>query len=173
MEIAKFKRSAANTTLAEAIEWVEEHMDDGAECPCCGQLAKVYKRKLNSAMAFVLLLLHRRKADEEWVHVPSYINAQVLDPTVSAAVRGDWAKLVHWGFLEAMDGLRADGSKRIGYYKITRNGRLFVTGQIKAPKHVWFYNGGPTEDVDTEMVSIVSVLGDRFDYAQLMRGEGK
>ena len=168
-EISKFIGNIRKTTLAQAIDWLEERMDDGAECPCCGQLAKVYKRKLNSAMAFVLLLIHRRKGTD-WVHVPSYINAKVRNPAVAAAVRGDWAKLTHWELLTALEGERPDGSKRIGYYKITTKGRRFAHNQIKVSKHLWFYNGGPTDRVDTETVSIVDALGDQFDYSELMGG---
>lgn len=166
-EISTFIGNIRKTTLAQAIEWLEERLDDGVECPCCGQLAKVYKRKLNSAMAFVLLLIHRRKG-ADWVHVPSYINAKVRNPAVAAAVRGDWAKLTHWGLLDALEGERPDGSKRIGYYKITTKGRRFANNQLKVSKHVWFYNGGSAERVDDEMVSIVDALGDKFDYSELM-----
>lgn len=171
-EIGTFKGNARKTTLAEAIDWLEEGLNDGVECPCCGQLAKVYKRKLNSAMGFVLLLLHRRKGDEnEWVHVPSFINAKVRNPAVAAAIRGDWAKLVHWGLIDALDGQRADGSKRIGYYRITPKGRRFANNQIKVSKHIWIYNGEPTDDSDEEMVSILDVLGDKFDYTELMQAK--
>lgn len=169
-EISKFIGNIHNTTLAQAIKWLEEHMDDGAECPCCGQLAKVYKRKLNSAMAFVLLLLHRRKGDD-WVHVPSYINEKVRNPAVAAAVRGDWAKLVHWGLLSALEAERPDGSKRVGYYKVTKRGHRFAHNQIEVPKHLWFYNGGSTDRVDGKRVSIVEALGDKFNYSELMNAK--
>lgn len=166
-EINKFIGNIRKTTLAQAIDWLEEHLDDGVECPCCGQFAKVYKRKLNGAMAFVLLLIHRRKGTD-WVHVPSYINAKVRNPAIAAAVRGDWAKLTHWGLLDALEGERPDGSKRIGYYKITTKGRRFANKQSKVSKHIWFYNREPTDQVDDEMVSIVDALGDKFNYSELM-----
>lgn len=155
------------TTLAEAIDWLDRFIEEGAECPCCEQLAKIYKRKLNSAMAFVLLLLTRRRGDE-WIHVPSFINAQVSDPAVAAAIRGDWAKLTHWGLIVALEGERPDGSKRNGYYKITRKGHRFAHNKIKVPKHIWFYNGAPTDHEDDEQVSIVEALGDKFSYSELM-----
>ena len=47
---AKYPR-VLGATLDDAEQWVEDNREDGAECPCCGQLAKVYKRPLNVTMA--------------------------------------------------------------------------------------------------------------------------
>ena len=164
----KFHGSPRVTTLLEVQQWLQKRLDDGVECPCCTQLAKVYKRKLNGAMAFVLLLISRLKGGE-WIHVPSFINAQVRNPAVAAAIRGDWAKLTHWGLIEELLGERPDGSTRVGYYKITRNGRLFVQNKLRVPKHIWLYDGHTTERQDSETVSIIEALGDKFDYSELMR----
>ena len=34
-------------TLDEAKAWLRDQVDDGAHCPCCGQFAKVYKRRIH------------------------------------------------------------------------------------------------------------------------------
>lgn len=157
-------------SLNSARAWLSERLDAGAECPCCGQLAKVYKRKLNGAMAYVLLLIARRDGDD-WIHVPSYINAHEKRPGVAAAIRGDWAKLVHWGLLEELLGERPDGSTRVGYYRITERGRRFARGKLRVPRHIWIYDGRVLEHKDTETVSIREALGDKFDYSELMKGK--
>jgi hypothetical protein len=163
----KFRGSPRTTTLLEAQQWLQRGLDDGVECPCCTQLAKVYKRKLNSAMAFVLILIDRRDGGE-WIHVPSYINAQVKNPAVAAAIRGDWAKLTHWDLIEELVGERPDGSTRVGYYKITKNGRLFARNKLRVPRHIWLYDGCVIERQDSETVSITEALGDKFNYSELM-----
>ena len=163
----RFTRDAALTTLYAAKVWLAKLIDDGAECPCCGQLAKIYKRKLNSSMAFVLTLIERDRRGD-WIHVPSYINAKVKNPAVAAAVRGDWAKLVHWGLLEELRSKRPDGSYRVGYYKITKNGRLFARNKLRVPQHIWIYDGEVIDRQDTETVSVIEALEDKFDYAELM-----
>ena len=168
VDFPRFALDAVTTTLHAAKVWLAKKIDDGAECPCCGQLAKVYKRKLNGSMVFVLTLIEKDRTGD-WIHVPSYINAKVKDPAVAAAVRGDWAKMVHWGLIEERRGVRSDGSTRVGYYKITSAGRRFVQNRIRVPKHVWIYDGEAIERADTETVSIVEALGDKFDYAELMR----
>jgi len=158
-------------TLIEAKAWLDERIEDGVICPCCDQHAQVYKRKLNSAMACVLLLINRHKGGE-WIHVPSYINAKVRSPAVAAAIRGDWAKLKHWGLITELIGERPDGSTRVGYYMITRNGRLFAQNKLRVPRHIWLYNGSAiTSRKDTETVSITEALGDKFDYSELMNAK--
>jgi hypothetical protein len=153
--------------LDEARNWLEAGLEDGVECPCCGQLAKIYKRKLHGMMAFVLLLIYRHKGDE-WIHVPSLINAKKKSPTVWAGNGGDWSKLLHWGLIEALVAERSDGSTRVGYYKITDKGRLFAQNKIRVPHCVWLYNGQRLDRKDTKTVSIVEALGDKFDYTELM-----
>jgi len=154
----RFSQDPATTTLRAAKVWLAKKLNDGAECPCCGRHSEIYKRSLNSAMVFVLILIDRSK-DYNQLHVPSYINAQVKNPKLAASVRGDWAKLVHWGLIE---------ETRRGCYRITEKGRLFVRNRSRVPKHVWVYDGEALDQQDTETVSVVEALGDKFDYSELM-----
>ena len=45
----------------------------GGTCPCCDQLAKVYRRPINSGMAVSLITMYRT-ARQEWQHIPTTIN---------------------------------------------------------------------------------------------------
>ncbi len=153
-------------SLIEAKQWLRTKFEKGADCPCCGQFVKLYKRKLNSSMAYVLVLLSRVRG---YVHVPSFINEQVSDAKIAAAVRGDWAKLEHWGLIEPELGVRDDGSKRTGRWRITAHGRNFVAGNTHTHSHVFIFNGKRVAwDGDTQLIFIHDALGDRFNYRELM-----
>lgn len=187
MTDTKIDPSTTLTTLNEATEWLAERFDAGVHCPCCGQLVKRYKRKLNSSMAYVLILLFHREqyglagdADSfktigPYVHVPSYLVwCTRRTPAMAAATRGDWAKLVHWDLIEAMPGQeREDGSKRAGFYKVTAKGDLFVNNALLVPAHIYLYNQevqAQPDDTQIPMVSIRDALGVKFNYAELMEG---
>jgi hypothetical protein len=164
--------STPETTLEESRAWLRENLDNGAECPCCRQLAKVYRRHLNSSMAYALILIARyfERADaSEWLHVPSYLNTVGLDPAIAAAIRGDWAKLVHWDLLEPRDAERGDGSTRVGEYRITALGRSFVHGRARVPSHVYIYNGRKLRREEVpDQIDVRQALGKKFDYSEIM-----
>lgn len=155
-------------TLDEVKNWLSTHMEDGAICAACERVVKVYKRKITSSMAHVLILLAKHyKTNSDWIHVPSFINAAGLPPEVSAAVRGDWAKLTLWGLLIEKPMTREDGSNRAGYYKVTPEGISFSENKVFMPRHVFIYNR-QNVGFSKEHVRIVDVLGDRFNYNELI-----
>lgn len=154
-------------SLDEAIAFVTANIQEGVECPCCAQLAKRYKRKLNSSMAYALILIYRSfRTSSDWLHVPEYLAAVCkTGPTIRG---GDWAKLVHWGLITGKDdAIRKDGSRRVGFYKITDLGRAFVEGRERVPKHVFLY-AQRLVGVDKTTVSISEALSEKFNYGELM-----
>ena len=161
-------------TLEVAKQWLRDRYEAGAHCPLCHQFAKLYKRKLNAAMAYVLVLIyrwHKTKPEGhlEWLHVPSHIAKEGAgNARRAAAVRGDWAKLKHWGLIQEQPGRRSDESKRMGYYRITDRGIAFVNGQITVQSHIWIYNETMLDLPVFEKVSIRDTLGLKFNYADLM-----
>jgi hypothetical protein len=152
-------------TLEEARDLVRDNLREGLVCPCCEQFAKVYKRKLNGAMAASLVLIARHfKHSTEWLHVENYLKEL---PGIPASLRGDFAKLRYWGLIERMEGEREDGSNRVGYYRITPLGKDFVEGRVKVPGHVYLFNSECIGHSD-ETLHIGEALGTAFDYAELM-----
>lgn len=151
-------------TLEEAKQWLRERFEDGAHCPCCNQYVKLYKRKLNSFMAYALLLIDRyfRQPDaKEWLHVPSYLIEQ-------NAPDRECAKLRYWGLIEEQPGGRDDGNPHSGFYKITDLGKEFVARKARVPMYVFLYNGKPLRRPDTETIDIYEALGEKFNYSELM-----
>ncbi len=149
-------------TLAEARAAVEigRETQDGVTCPCCGQFAKVYRRKLNRTMAQALILIYRHaRGSDEWIHIPTLL--------VRSTLLGDAAKLAYWGLLEPQVAERDDGSRRVGFYRMTDRGRRFVLGQETIARHVITYNQQVLGFSD-EHTTIRQALGDRFNYDELM-----
>ena len=164
--------NAEGASLEDAKKWLRTRFNKGASCPCCNQFTKCYKRALGKSSAFVLLLIasyFRGDPVEEWLHVPSFIAEMTSDnPRRAAAVRGDWAKMVHWGLIEEKPEARADGTPHIGFYKLTSLGRHFVRREVKVPSHIFIYNGELLRRTVSEEVSIDEALGKDFSYAELM-----
>lgn len=126
----------------------------GTNCPCCGQYAKVYKRKLNSAAAIGLIRLY--KLGKGYHHVSK------LGISGSG---GSFALLRHWGLIEAKEN-EDDGKRCSGLWRITKSGIDFVTDMTFAHEYVILYNNNII-DYDGE-IGIKRALGNKFDYYELM-----
>lgn len=152
-----------STTLAEARKHVAANSRDGVICPCCTQLVKVYRRKLNSGMARCLIHMYRYHAQhgDEWCHVHHYLVER-------GQYDGDFPKLRHWGLIEVLEGERADGSSRVGFYRITAQGRAFVREEVDAPRAVFLFNDKVLAVDEEERTTIRTALGDKFNYDELM-----
>jgi len=147
---------------------------DAASCPCCGQFAKVYKRHITGAMACALIQIYRyywkNAWTTEWLHVPEYLAAQKMPAKVKAGWHGgDWSKLRFWQLIEPKDDERADGSPRVGFYRITDLGRDFVERKMEVPKYVFLYAKTPL-GLALPYITIEDALGASFSYSSLMDG---
>lgn len=144
----------------------------GATCPCCGRFGKVYKRKIHSGMAAILVLLYRHQ-NLGFTHVLTLVSA-AMTPSVAAHVGGgDFAKLRYWGLIEEQtkEVRGRGGSVQLrgnGHWRITGAGAQFVEGTVTVQRHVWVY-AGQALGFHGEHISIHDALGDKFSYAELMR----
>lgn len=168
---ARAQRPNGRWALGTVREWLRDRVNAGVTCPCCGQHAKVYKRPLNGSMAHALLLLSRAPLSamdaHGFVHMPSYLNGCGLSPKTAAAIRGDWAKLVHWDLIEPAPKNREDGSARTGEWRITTLGIGFANRQVRVLSHLRIYNQEPL-GLTGKHVWITDVLGKEFDYEEIM-----
>ena len=151
-------------TLGEARSLLRTLVDEGERCPCCTQLAKVYKRKIHATMARELIHFWRR-AGADWFDLP------LLAGEISGkrrAYTGDSAKLRYWGLMMEDNARREDGG-RAGWWRVTEKGAMFVRDALLVPKYARIYDGRCLS-LDGDPVSIRDSLGDKFRYDDLMAG---
>jgi hypothetical protein len=149
-------------TLAEARQRVQDNLRKGSVCPCCDQLAKQYRRKLNKGQAESLKAIYRegRGSERQPVHTPSLMK--------SAVSREEGKMAMAWGLLEETDPPHEDGN-RAGWWRVTRKGEQFVLGKISVPMYGYFYNQG-FYGLEGDEVFIQDCKA-RFKKNKLMDGE--
>ncbi len=154
-EMREIAADASADATRHVREYVSKHSDKGVVCPACGQFAKVYKRKINSGMARSLIAMYRA-GGTTWVDVTEVTDRRSREE----------GKLAYWGLVEEFPDGRDDGG-RPGMWRVTNLGQSFVLGHCTVPQTAEVYNGRclRTYGPDT---SIVTALGDKFDYRELM-----
>ena len=154
------KWDMATVTLEEVASWLLENMAEGAECPCCGQLCKVYKRAFNSAMARSLIWLVNQAPDAAtWVDVP-------LQAPGWLTRSRELPKTRYWGLIEEKPNL--DPTKRCsGIWRPTQAGVDFVFSRVSVSSHVYLFNNTVEGFAETRVL-IRDVLGKDFDYSELL-----
>ena len=151
--------ASALETLEQAKAHVEQGLSVGIECPCCGQLAKLYKRKIYATPAAELIALFRLDSThdpDQFYHISNFRNLH----------GGDISKLRYWGLVE--ERTNEDDTKRTsGYWRITDKGRRFALGKITVPKYAYIYNS-ELHGFSEQHQSIIDALGEKFNYPELM-----
>ena len=131
-------------TLANERQRILDHLDEGTDCRACGQLAKRYRRRLNTSMVRFLIGLVKAGG---WVHY------------LDVPHRGqDYAYLYFFGLAE---------SKGSGYWRATDLGRRFLRAVVTAPEAVFMHNNR-LESISVCSVTAQEALGRRFDLRELM-----
>lgn len=145
-------------SLWQARTELRENIEDGATCPCCGQLAKVYKRKLNKEMAKWLVWLVNKYLKSLKHHSEDWVD--VRDSKVRG---GDYAKLALWGLAKRKPADEESKSRTSGLWKPTARGIDFAMGRRTVPSHLYLYNNEIVRASETQ-TSINKALGEDFDY---------
>lgn len=147
------------TTLSEAKQFLSANWETGADCPCCGQLVKLYKIPFRAGMAKVLIDIYTimQKENKTWVHVIDEVKP----------VNGDYAKLRFWGLLADKGDEPAGDKKASGYWSVTALGAEFINGQASIPSKVHIYNNEKWGQA-TEFVTIEQALGTPFSWKSIV-----
>lgn len=154
------------TTIEEAKVELRKNLAEGMECPCCTQFVKMYRKAFPSIAARTLIAMSKAETDQDgYVYVAPVVNSLKTKVGIGGA-----ATLSHfWGLIETRPGVREDGSKRVGWWRITPLGRLFLTNQMTVSKYARMFNG-ELYGMAGPQITISQALGNKFDYSELMKG---
>lgn len=128
------------------------------ECPCCGQLVKVYRRNIASGVASDLIAFANRTQQGEYMHISKI--------TKRSSGGGDFAKMQMWGLITEHQNTDT-GKRTSGLWCVTQKGRDYVNNKIQLPKYALVYNG-KFLGYDGDDISIEECLGTKFNYRELM-----
>jgi len=160
------------TLLKEA----EDERDPRVECPCCGKMAQIYKRKFNIEMAvFLTRLVVAYQKKEKWLTISEVLGAEQVGKQKIAT---DGTYLVHWDLVEKPDAKTAKligGSK--GLYRPTQAGIDFVlqaekkTKAAYAPQYIRLYNNEFYEECPERVTLLELLPGGKEQWKELLYGE--
>jgi hypothetical protein len=144
-------------TISEAKEFLRAGYDKGVTCPCCGQLAKLYKRKINSGMALFLIGLYRLNQKNPGAE---FSNKSVMSEMNINTSSLDYSVLKHFNVVQGSVANKGDWS-------ITPFGIAFVEGSATLPEKVLIYNN-KKQGYDGDRVTIQQALTSKFNLTELL-----
>lgn len=150
-------------TLSSAIHdvWCKVMLEgQSVKCPCCQRVMQVYKRVLNTGMAYSLVWLYHKSGDQyPWIDVPAAAPVEVIKDR-------QFDKLEKWAFVKRKIRQGKRG-KIAGLWRITQQGKAFAENRLRAPLHAYIYLGEVLHFEEVE-IDIVEALRPRYDYEKLM-----
>jgi hypothetical protein len=153
-------------SIKDAREYVKTGRIEGVYCPCCGQLAKVYRRQVHSTIARMLIrayLLYKNS-----VTPGRYFHLSYVIDGISSTGINDFSKLVYWDLIEEKEKDPTQTERRTsGYWRITEKGINFVLGNTLIDKYALIYDN-MVLGFEGQKVNMKDCLGKRFNYEELM-----
>jgi hypothetical protein len=154
-------------TVSEAKELLASELKKGCKCPVCGQHAQMYKRTITSAMAKALLIFYGQGEDQVDENGFFHLEKVLKYYADSEATRGDAPKLQLWGLIEKMNSDRPDGSKRNGYYRVTKKGDHFVEGLIEVERSLYIFNDTIYAKSEETITFENALKSNKFKYQEI------
>lgn len=143
---------SSDIPLGSVIAYVREHAEQGVTCPACTQLAKVYRRKINTGMAHALIEMFKH-ARRDWFYLPE----------ITSRWQGrDEAGLRYWSLIES-------DPDRVGWWRVTEQGEQFLRCRARVFKYARVYDGRCL-GLEGDPVTVRDSLGEKFDYDAMMAG---
>lgn len=150
-------------SFKEAQDWLRKKLREGAKCPVCTQLAKIYSRKLTAGLARGLIGFYRAVDGDPSKQIRlDIINNKRLNQN------GDFPLLRYWGLVEEVPKSPEKDAKNSGFWRITSNGIAFVERRLTVRSHAKTYDS-KFYGFEGDEVDIVWCLGQKFSYEELMR----
>lgn len=142
--------------------WQRTIAGKGGTCPCCERFGKIYKRSINTTMAYSLswLVFTAPKDKLGWTDVPRFGPRMVVRSNQLPTLR--W-----WGLVERNDeAAKVLDLKHVGLWRPTIKGVRFSNNQMAVPKYVFHYNDEVIRF--SEEVMHIAGCGGRFSYSATM-----
>jgi hypothetical protein len=144
-------------SLADAKAWLTARLDRGAKCPCCGQTARIYQRKMSSTSARATAALWRVHGTD-YGHLPTVARDHLAD----VQHQGGYLVLgAHWGLIQAHP-------DRAGWWRVTPLGVDWLLGRAAVPARAAIFNGRRVGELRGRPVTVLDVLAERFDLDELL-----
>lgn len=154
-------------TVQQARDWLEPRKRKGAHCPCCDQLARIYKRTIHSAVARDLIWLVKRSLAKTTNGGMAWVDLHEEAPLWVQQGR-ELAKLAYWGLVEQKPTESQRGARTSGIWRPTADGVDFAYGRIAVESHVVLYDNRVL-GFTGKFISIRDALRKKFDFDQLWR----
>jgi hypothetical protein len=123
-------------SLVEGKQFLKENIRKGVKCPCCGQTAKLYSRKVNSGMVLFLIGLYRLTKRDGRQFYPNTAVFKEMNLSVKSL---DYSILKHFGLIA--ENINTDTKKKkSGEWILTDIGISFTERKTKIQENVLIYN---------------------------------
>ena len=148
-------------TIEDAKAHLRANFHAGTNCPVCTQRVQLYRHKLTGPMVKTLIDMYRLTSNrsEQWVHVMDEIKP----------INGDYAKLRHWGLLEARGDVPEPSKKASGYWRLTKLGEDFIKNKALVHEYALLFDNR-SWGFAGNTINIKQALGNKFNYTELMAG---
>lgn len=138
-------------------------------CPVCDRFGKVQKIRFTESMATSLIWLLQKSNGDEWIHVPTKGNRQMV-------TSNNVSKLSLWGLSDRKPNIDDPKKKCVGFHRINLRGRQFLGGRVAIPEHIFTYDKERIpqhhlSDVVVRDIKIHQVDGN-FDYQETLKVAG-
>ncbi len=166
------------STIQDAKNWLNEAMLKGANCPCCNQKVKVYKRHVTHKQAATLILLHKTFPVGTIVDINFFVQqAQPPEFALSLVKGREWHKLKYWGLIDEVDDKAIvkrfretypdSKGKRVSLHQLNERGAAFCQGS-PIIKFVYIYDDVVRGWDETANATVMDALEAKFDFNDLI-----
>jgi len=152
-----------NTAIQPDLFNVEEELPKKTttvKCGCCGVNSTTYVRKINCNMVLACICLYRF-GNGKYCHVDELLRTNGYKRC------GDFSYLRFYGILQAKQGLREDGSRRNGMYRLTSYGIMFLEGKVTV-KEKFIIKNNKLLGFSGGDITAKQAAGNKFDFSELM-----
>jgi hypothetical protein len=146
------------TSLKEAKDWLRPLTDpEGAICPCCTQLARVYHWQIYGTHVKAMAEIWKAKGVNKWCHAPTVLKHRHVA----------FQRLAYWGLMEEEQDIKRDDGGRAGWWRVTMLGENWIYGNVSVPKFARVYSGRLLGLHGTR-VKIHQCVSKKFDLNELL-----